>query len=149
MARRVSDRDYARLLRIRTQLRRFEHWSAERAAEQGLTASQHQLLLAVRGHPDESGPTIGQVADYLLIRHNSAVELVDRTEQSGLLRRERDSQDHRVVRLKVTSEGSRRLEALSGAHLDELAALAPLLEETVNTTVLPEQPGAPTEPRRP
>ena len=125
---RVSDADYARLLTVRNRLRRFEHWSAERAAECGLTASQHQLLLAVRGHSEPTGPTIRQVADYLLIRHNSAVELIDRTEQSGLLLRERDPQDHRVVRLKLTPAGGRKLEQLSGAHLDELASVAPLLE---------------------
>jgi DNA-binding MarR family transcriptional regulator len=125
---RVGDADYARLLAVRTRLRRFERWSAERAAEYGLTASQHQLLLAVRGHSESAGPTIGQVADYLLIRHNSAVELIDRTEKGGLLLRERDPQDHRVVHLKLTRTGARKLEQLSNAHLDELASLAPLLE---------------------
>jgi DNA-binding MarR family transcriptional regulator len=125
---RVSDADYARLLAVRTRLRRFEHWSAERAAEHGLTASQHQLLLAVRGHAEPAGPTIRQVADYLLIRHNSAVELIDRTAQSGLLTRVRDEQDHRVVRLELTRAGAHKLEALSSAHLTELASVAPLLD---------------------
>ena len=59
----ISDHDYARLLAVRTGLRRFEHWSAEQAAEHGLTPSQHQLLLSVRGHDEAAGPTIGQVAD--------------------------------------------------------------------------------------
>lgn len=131
MSKQLADADYARLLRLRTQLRQFEHWSTARAAEHGLTASQHQLLLAVRGHHEAAGPTIGHVADYLLIRHNSAVELCDRTETAGLLRREQDGRDHRVVRLRLTSEGSRKLAMLSAAHLKELASLAPMLEGLV------------------
>ena len=127
MGQQVTDADYARLLRLRTQLRRFEHWSTARAAEHGLTASQHQLLLAVRGHHEIAGPTIGQVAGYLLIRHNSAVELCDRTENAGLLRREPDACDHRVVRLRLTAEGSRRLATLAAAHLKELKSLAPMV----------------------
>jgi len=127
-ARRVSDADYARLLTVRSELRRFEGWSAEQAAAQGLTASQHQLLLAVRGHDEEVGPTISQAADYLLIRHHSAVELVDRTAKAGLIVRTRDAHDHRVVRLQLSDEGHRILEALSEAHLAELANLTPLFE---------------------
>lgn len=100
MVRRVHDSDYARLPRLRTQLRRFEHRSAQRAAEHGLTASQHQLLLTVRGHHESAGPTIGQVAEYLLIRHNSAVELCDRTEQSGPLLRKTDAHD--IWRIRIT-----------------------------------------------
>jgi DNA-binding MarR family transcriptional regulator len=127
--RRVTDRDYARLLAVRVTLREFEHWSAQQAAALGLTAAQHQLLLAIRGHGEPSGPTIGQVADYLMIRHNTAVELVDRTKNSGLLYRVRDEDDHRVVRLRLTDEGRSRLDALSGAHMEELARLRPMIDE--------------------
>ena len=70
-----------RLLEFRTGLRRFLHWSEEQARAAGLTAAQHQLLLAVRGH--DGGPTIGEVAEQLLLRHHSAVELVDRAERPG------------------------------------------------------------------
>lgn len=127
-ARRITDRDYARLLSVRTRLRRFERWSAEQAAAQGLTASQHQLLLAVRGHPEPEGPTIGQVADYLMIRHNTAVELVDRTQDLGLLERNRDEGDHRIVRLSLTTEGAERVAELAGAHIEELSRMGPMIE---------------------
>jgi DNA-binding MarR family transcriptional regulator len=125
----VSDEQYARLLAVRTRLREFERWSAAQASAFGLTASQHQLLLAVRGHDNPLGPTIGQVADYLLIRPHSAAELVDRAEQLGLVLRRRDQDDHRVVRLTLSVEGQSRLQALSAAHLGELAQLTPLLHE--------------------
>lgn len=124
----LSDRDYARLLAVRSRLRRFEHWSAEQAAGEDLTASQHQLLLAVRGHEGDAGPTIGEVAEYLRVKHNTAVGLVDRTAEAGLLERVRDSTDHRIVRLQLTGSGSRRLESLSAAHLEELSRLTPLFE---------------------
>jgi DNA-binding MarR family transcriptional regulator len=89
-----------------------------------VTPSQHQLLLAVRGHPGEDPPTIGDVATSLLLRHHSAVELVNRTEEAGLVRRTRDTGDHRVVRLSPTARGARVLEDLSERHLEELARLA-------------------------
>jgi DNA-binding MarR family transcriptional regulator len=124
----LSDRDYARLLAVRSRLRRFEHWSAEQAGTQDLTASQHQLLLAVRGHEGDAGPTIGDVAEYLMVKHNTAVGLVDRTVEAGLLARTRDAVDHRIVRLRLTRTGARRLAALSAAHLEELSRLSPLFE---------------------
>ena len=125
---RPTDRDYARLLALRTRLRAFEHWSAEQAAAHGLTASQHQLLLAIRGHQHGLGPTISEVAEYLVIRHNTAVELVDRTQELGLLERRRDPEDHRIVRLALTDEGAARLAELSGAHIEELARLGPMID---------------------
>lgn len=131
--REVSDRDYARLLAVRTGLRQFERWSAEQAAEHGLTASQHQLLLAVRGHGGPGGPTVSQVAEYLLVRHHSAVELIDRCERAGLVERVRDGGDHRVVRLALTRAGGRVLTDLTTAHLEELDRLTPLFESLIGT----------------
>lgn len=119
-----SQADYARLLALRTGLRRFERWSAEAAQAAGLTPAQHQLMLAVRGHGDPPGPTIGEAADYLLLQHHSTVGLVDRAEAAGLIRRSRDDADHRVVRLHLTEEGAQRIEALSALHLEELERLA-------------------------
>lgn len=130
--RQVSDRDYARLLSVRTNLRRFERWSAEQAGAHGLTASQHQLLLAIRGHEEPSGPTISQVADYLMVRHNTAVELIDRTQDLGLLERTRDASDHRIVRLVLSSEGVDRLAALAGSHIEELSRLGPMIDALID-----------------
>lgn len=120
----LPDAAYARLLALRTGLRHFERWSARQARAAGLTPAQHQLLLAIRGHGGPDGPTIGEVADYLLLRHHSAVELIDRAEAAGLVRRARSEDDHRIVRLSLTEEGASRLEALSALHLEELERLA-------------------------
>jgi len=127
----VSDRDYARLLTVRTGLRRFERWSAQQAAAHGLTASQHQLLLAVRGHGDTKGPSISEVADYLLIRHHSAVELADRSEKADLVVRARDADDHRSVRIRLTAKGEQVLADLTSAHMEELDRLTPLFESMI------------------
>lgn len=119
----LPDDVYARLLLLRTALRRFERWSAEQAQAAGLTPMQHQLLLAIRGHADPRGPTIGDIADYLLLRHHSAGELVNRAEGGGLLRRVGDSDDRRVVRLELTEAGCERLESLTALHVEELKRL--------------------------
>lgn len=99
----------------------------------GLTSSQHQLMLAVRGHDVPEGPTIGEIADYLLVRHNTAVELVNRAQELGLIDRTRDTTDHRVVRLTLTTEGRKRLNALSAEHIEELTRLATVVDEVLAT----------------
>jgi len=124
-----SDADYQRLLAFRVRLRRFDQWSRGAAEERGLTHAQHQLLLAVRGHPGTRGPTIGEAAEYLLVRHSTLSELVDRAGALGLVARERDDDDHRVIRLRLTEQGRRVLTELTAAHLEELRRLAPLLGE--------------------
>ena len=129
MAEAVSDDDYTRLLRFRTGLRRFERWSAQQAEDAGLTAAQHQLLLAVRGHPGRRGPTVGDLSEYLLLRHHSVVELVDRAVSAGLVRRAHDPDDRRVVRVRPTAHGGAVLRRLSRAHLAELERLAPTFDE--------------------
>ncbi len=122
-----SDEDYRRLLELRTGLRRFLRWSEQQAKTAGLTPAQHQLLLAIRGHTDPRGPTIGDVAGYLLLRHHSAVGLIDRAEAAGLIERVGDAANRSVVRLRLSDRGSAQLEALSELHLEELAHLAPTM----------------------
>jgi DNA-binding MarR family transcriptional regulator len=117
----LTDDEYAELLTFRDALRRFLHWSEQQAKKVGLTAAQHQLLLAVRGH--EGDPTTGEVAGHLMLRHHSAVELIDRAERAGLVKRTIDPDDHRIVRLRLSRTGERRLETLSAAHLAELRRL--------------------------
>ena len=123
----LTDEQFGRILEFRVALRRFGRFSEEQAANLDMTAAQHQLLLAIRGHGDPSGPTIADVARALLIRHHSAVGLVDRTQDLGLLERRRDEEDHRLVRLHLTPLGHERVNALALAHLKELQELAEVL----------------------
>lgn len=121
----LTDEDYRRLLKFRDGLRHFLHWSSDQAQRAGITSAQHQLLLAVRGH--DGDPTVSDVARHLLLRHNSAVELVDRTVSAGLISRTPDAEDHRSVRIELTEEGRRRLRDLTEAHLEELSRIGPRL----------------------
>ncbi|MGH2927841.1 MAG: MarR family winged helix-turn-helix transcriptional regulator [Solirubrobacteraceae bacterium] len=123
----LSDDDYERLAQLRHGLHSFLHWSAEQAKRAGLTATQHQLLLAVRASREERGPTVSDVAAVLLIRHHSAVELVDRAQDAGLITRKRDPDQQSMVRLRVTDRGAAKLRSLSESHLRELAQLAPTM----------------------
>jgi DNA-binding MarR family transcriptional regulator len=119
----LDQRDYERLLALRTGLRRFLSWSGQQAEAAGITPAQHQLLLAIRGHPDPRGPTVGEVAGYLLVRHHSAVELIDRAVGAGLVVRRADTDDARAVRVVLAPHGRERLERLTASHLEELDRL--------------------------
>jgi DNA-binding MarR family transcriptional regulator len=116
----VSDREYKALAAFRRALREFLYFSEQAAKDAGLTPAQHQLLLAVRGADTDQAPTIGEVAEWMKLRHHSAVELVDRAAAAGLLRRIQDSEDQRRQRLKLTAEGEQKLALLSTLHREEL-----------------------------
>jgi len=137
----LTDEQFARILEFRVALRRFGRFSEEQAGKLEMTAAQYQLLLAVRGHGHPLGPTIADIARYLLIRHHSAVGLVDRTQDLGLVERRRDGDDQRLVRLVLTPLGHERLNALAQAHLKELHRLAEVLAALLDADS--EQAGSP------
>lgn len=124
-----TDAQYQLLLEFRTALRHFDQWSRQRAEAEGLTHAQHQLLLAICGSPTPGGPTVGEVAEALLVRHHSASELVDRAQDLGLVARHRDHDDSRRVHLQVTDHGLDLLDRLTEVHLGELRRLAELLHQ--------------------
>ncbi|WP_280498076.1 MarR family winged helix-turn-helix transcriptional regulator [Nocardia asiatica] len=135
----LTDQEYSELLTCRAGLRRLLRWSERRAADVGLTDTQHQLLLAIRGHGDPGGPSIGEVAEYLSTRHHSVVQLIDRTEQLGLVARQRGGgKDRRVVRLVLTEAGRETLALLGAAHLEELQLLAPLIGALDDRIAMPQ-----------
>ncbi len=115
----LTDADYRRLLELRDGLRAFLHWSEQKAKAAGITAAQHQLLLAVRGHVG-SPPTVGDIAAHLRVRHHSAGALVERAVVAGLITRDRDRGDRRLMRLALTPRGDAVLAALSAEHQEEL-----------------------------
>ena len=121
--------DFQHLLAFRITLRRFQHWSERQAIAVGLTPAQHQLLVAIKGHPGRLAPTIGELAASLLLRHHSTVELVDRAVAADLVSREADAADARLVRVNLTGRGDRLVIKLTQAHLAELRKLAVALYE--------------------
>ncbi|MGA7340566.1 MAG: MarR family winged helix-turn-helix transcriptional regulator [Terracidiphilus sp.] len=116
-----------RLAEFRFQLRRFLHFSQAAAEQAGLRNQQYQMLQCVGGMPVGVEPTIVNVAARMLLKHNSAVELVDRAIEQGLLRRSADRDDHRRILLRVTPQGERMLASLAEFHSQELEQSGPEL----------------------
>jgi DNA-binding MarR family transcriptional regulator len=114
------------LAEFRHVLRAFLAFSEEQAGEIGLSPQQHQALLAIKGHG--GAPTVGDLADRLAIRHNSAVGLVNRLVKAGYVARRTDRTDRRRATLGVTRSGEAVLEKLTAAHRDELRRIVPLLK---------------------
>ena len=121
----ISSDDYRTLAEFRATLRRFLRISEELAHGVGLTPQQHQAILAIKGFVGDSSPSISDLADRLQIRHNSAVELVNRLVTRKLVRRLKAHGDGRRVRLQLTQSGNRLLAQLAHAHRIELRKIGP------------------------
>ncbi len=115
------------LAEFRYEVRRFLQFSECAALEAGLQPRQHQLLLQVAGAPEDTVVTIAYAAERLGLKHNSTVELVDRSEREGLLERRADADDKRRAILRVTRKGRLVLSRLASDHAKELNELAPRL----------------------
>jgi DNA-binding MarR family transcriptional regulator len=133
----TSDAEYEALADLRYRLRQFVAFSEEQARAVGLEPRQHQLLLAVRGLPPALRPTIGTLAERLVVKHHTAVEHVDRLEAIGLVQRQRDPDDGRGVLVVITTRGRAMLERLTSSHRTELAKLGPSLVAALQTIVGP------------
>ncbi len=125
---RLTPTDYEQLAEFRYLVRQFLIFSEQAADRAGLTAQQHQALLAIKGFGAARPLTIGELAGRLGIKHHSAVGLVDRLLAKSLVRRQAGAQDRRQVMLRLTSPAERLLARLSAAHRAELERLAPLLQ---------------------
>jgi DNA-binding MarR family transcriptional regulator len=149
----LSRAQIRRLAEFRFQLRKFLHFSSLAADSAGIRSQQYQLLQCVWGMPEELDPTIANVAARMLLKHNSAVELVDRTIEQGLLRRCPDPTDHRRILLRMTPLGEKLLGSLAAWHLRELEETGPELIRALRRVLLtPQNPGKPdagqTQPAR-
>jgi DNA-binding MarR family transcriptional regulator len=129
---RLTVADYQALAEFRYELRRFERFSERAARAVGLEPQQHQLLLAVKGTPAGAQATIGLLAERLQVRHHTAVELVDRMEARGLVRRSRAGADRRRVFVHLTPRAEAVLPRLSHTHRTELRSVAPALRRTLD-----------------
>jgi len=128
----LSASQYRDLAEFRRQIRRFLYFSEATAREHGLEAQQHQLLLAVRGLPEGTRPTIGEIAARLYIQHHSAVELVDRLERAGSVSRRHAPKDRREVWVGLTAAGRAALRKLALAHRTELERSGPELARALS-----------------
>lgn len=135
------------LAEFRFEMRRFLHFSESAALEAGLHPQQHQLLLQVAGAPEATAVTIAYAAERLGLKHNSTVELVDRSEREGLLTRAADPGDKRRAILRVTRKGNQILARLCGHHARELNELAPRLLQALEAIRIHERFAASVEAR--
>ena len=119
--------DYEALAQFRYQLRKFLSFSEAAAHRAGLTPQHHQALLAIKGFSRAEPLSVGDLADFLLVRHHTVVELVDRMAKLGLLRRSVDDDDSRRIFVKLTRKGKQKLQTLSKKHFEELQAAGPAL----------------------
>lgn len=125
--RELGGAQYLALAELRYQIRRFLTFSEAAVRTAGLEPQQHQLLLVLKALPRDRRPTIRAVAERLMIHHNSAVELVRRSVERGLLERRTNQEDRREASLHLTPLGERVLRRLSLAHRRELRSAAPSL----------------------
>jgi DNA-binding MarR family transcriptional regulator len=119
--------DYEALAQFRFQLRKFLSFSEAAAYKAGLTPQQHQALLAIKGFSRVAPLSVGELAEFLLVRHHTAVELVDRMTKLRLLGRIADDADSRRILVKLTKKGEQKLRMLSKIHLQELQTASPTL----------------------
>ena len=127
--------NYAALSSFRYEIRRFLNFSERAAREAGLEPHQHQALLIIKGLPSGHNPTIGVLAERLQVQHHSAVELTDRLETSGLIRRMRNKFDRREVLLLLTPRGEKILRRLSLIHRMELSVAAPQFVKAIDNAI--------------
>jgi DNA-binding MarR family transcriptional regulator len=122
--------DYEVLAAFRQALRKFQHHSDENVRAAHLTPQQHQALLVLKGgYPGKAEITVTDLADALLLKHHSAVELVGRLVKAGLVARRQSGADRRRVMISVTPAGDEVLLSLSEANLTVLQSAAPVLSD--------------------
>jgi len=116
----VGRRDYLALARFRRALRVFQRFSEDAARDAGVTPAHHQLMLAVKGWPEATAPSVSDLAESLQLRNHSTVELIGRAETAGLVVATADPADQRRQLVELTPHGDEILASLSALHRDEL-----------------------------
>jgi DNA-binding MarR family transcriptional regulator len=139
---RLTTSGYARLAAFRKALREFVRFSDVAAAEVGLTTQHYQAMLILRACPSGHRVSIRELAGELLIKHNSAVGLVDRLVEEGLVSRESSEADRRKVELTLSARGREVLAQLASMHQRELRRIGPMLEAVVADVSGPKENSA-------
>src|SRR5215467_8366825 len=136
MAARITDGEYYALSQLRYLIRKFLQEGDVTARDAGLEPQQYLLLLTIRGLGIGQEPSIRALADRLALRHHSTVELIDRLEANGLVKRTRGKEDRRQVLVSLQPRGEKLLEKVVTKRIVELlshghalvAAIGKLLE---------------------
>jgi DNA-binding MarR family transcriptional regulator len=139
MNNRLTLSDYQSLAEFRYQIRRFQRFSEESARQAGIEPQHHQIMLAIKGRPANEEPRIAYLAERLQIQHHSAVELLDRLANKGLVTRSRSSEDRREVFVKLTPRGEQVLAELTAHTAAELRSAAPSLVSVLRKLASPRR----------
>ena len=140
--------DYRALAEFRYQIREFFAFSDRAVVAAGLERGQYQLMLAIKGMPEGLRPRIRELASRLHIQHHSAVELINRLEAGGYVRRERAEDDRREVLMALTPKGENVLANLALHHHEELQEAAPRLVAALRRVMAGKKDGADKRTRR-
>ena len=130
--RKLPQKNYEALADFRYALRRFFAFSSEAAGAVGLSPQQYQALLAIKGAGDECELGIHEIAERLMIRHHTAVELVDRLVNNGFATRVKSERDLRRVRVRMTAKAEKVMDKLAAAHMRELKGIRPVLNQLLS-----------------
>jgi DNA-binding MarR family transcriptional regulator len=125
--------DYRALAALRYRIRLFLSEGDAAARREGLEPQQYLLLLAVRGLPEGAKATIQVLAQRLMLKHNSTVELIDRLEMHGYLRRSQSRQDRRCILVKLLPRGKQLVERVARERLTELRGGGEALSDALDT----------------
>jgi DNA-binding MarR family transcriptional regulator len=131
----VKPAKLAELAEFRYQLRRFLNFSEVASEEVGISAQQYQLLQVIAAVPSGQECSISYIAGRMVVRHHSAVELVDRAEKADLVRRVADESDHRRSLVEITPKGMEVVSQLVAKHLTEVETAGPELLWTLRKLV--------------
>lgn len=133
MAMKIATSDYRALAALRYRIRLFLSEGDAAARRAGVEPQQYLLLLAVRGLPEGTKATIQALAERLMLKHNSTVELIDRLETHGYLRRSQSQEDRRCVLVKLLPRGEKLVERVARERLTELRAGGEALSDALDT----------------
>ncbi len=125
--------DIQAMAELRYQIRLFLRFSENAARRAGIEPQQHQLLLAIKGLPNGSRPTVGVLAERMQLQPHSTVGLIDRLVERGLLVRLRATDDKRQVLVKLTHDGEDLLQKLALHHLRELQSVEPKFKKVLQS----------------
>jgi len=139
MTEKISESEYAALAELRRRIRRFLQEGDATARQAGLEPQQYLLLLAIRGLPAGQEATIRVLADRLSLRHHSTVELIDRMETRGYVKRMRGREDRRQVLISLQPRGEKLLEKVVEQRIIELRANGRELVQAISALLEPQR----------
>src|ERR1700746_138944 len=131
MAARITDGEYHALSQLRYLIRRFLQEGDATARLAGLEPQQYLLLLAIRGLEPGREASSRTLADRLALRQHSTVELIDRMEAHGFVKRTRGREDRRQVLVSLQPRGEKLLEKVVGQRIVELRSHGRSLVESI------------------